>query len=179
MKALADSYGICLLLVHHTRKQQADDKFDMISGTNRLLGAADGGFVLSKEKRTSNAAVLDVTGRDQEDQRLHLFRNEETLVWELERVETELWKAPPDPFLESIAAFFSSAGGRWDGTASDLCRLLHLDCKPNVLSLRLSISSVRLLRDHDIHYTRQAAITVAAKSLCGRRWSRPHISQAG
>ena len=39
-----------------------------------------GGFVLSKEKRTSNAAVLDVTGRDQEDQRLHLNKNPETLV---------------------------------------------------------------------------------------------------
>ena len=42
LKALADNYGICLLLVHHTRKQQADDKFDMISGTTGLLGAADG-----------------------------------------------------------------------------------------------------------------------------------------
>ena len=117
-----------------------------------LLGAADGGFVLSKEKRTSNAAVLDVTGRDQPDQRLHLFRNEETLAWEPERVETELWKAPPEPFLESIATFLSSAGERWEGTASELCCLLNLDCKPNVLSLRLSISSVRLLRDHNIHY---------------------------
>ena len=117
-----------------------------------LLGAADGGFVLSKEKRTSNAVVLDVTGRDQEDQRLHLTKNSETLVWELESVETELWQEPPDPFLESIAAFLSSAGERWEGTASELCCLLHLDCKPNVLSLRLSIGSVRLLRDHDIHY---------------------------
>lgn len=117
-----------------------------------MLGAADGGFVLSKEKRTSNAAVLDVTGRDQEDQRLHLTKNPETLVWELESVETELWQEPPDPFLESIAVFLSSAGERWEGTASELCCLLNLDCKPNVLSLRLSISSVRLLRDHDIHY---------------------------
>ena len=152
LKALADSYGICLLLVHHTRKQQSDDKFDMISGTNGLLGAADGAFLLTKEKRTGNAACLDVSGRDQPDQRLHLFRNEETLAWELERVETELWQEPPDPFLESIAAFLSSVGERWEGTASELCCLLNLDCKPNVLSLRLSISSVRLLRDHDIHY---------------------------
>ena len=152
LKALADSYGVCLLLVHHTRKQQADDKFDMISGTNGLLGAADGAFLLTKEKRTGNAACLDVSGRDQPDQRLHLFRNEETLAWELESVETELWQEPPDPFLESIVAFLSSAGERWEGTASELCCLLNLDCKPNVLSLRLSISSVRLLRDHDIHY---------------------------
>ena len=49
LKALADSYGICLLLVHHTRKQQADDKFDMISGNNGWLGAADGAFLLIKE----------------------------------------------------------------------------------------------------------------------------------
>ena len=46
LKRLADDCGVCLLLVHHTRKQQADDKFDMISGTNGLLGAADGAFLL-------------------------------------------------------------------------------------------------------------------------------------
>ena len=152
LKAVADSYKVTMVIVHHTRKLEADDKFDMIAGTNGLLGAADGGFVLSKEKRTSNAAVLDVTGRDQEDQRLHLTKNPETLVWELERAETELWQEAPDPFLDGIAAFLSSTGGQWDGTASELCGLLHLDCKPNVLSLRLGVGSARLLRDHDICY---------------------------
>jgi len=63
LKRLADDCGICLLLVHHTRKQQADDKFDMISGTNGLLGAADGAFLLQKEKRTDGSAILDVAGR--------------------------------------------------------------------------------------------------------------------
>ena len=67
LKALADNYSICLLLVHHTRKQQSDDKFDMISGTTALLGAADGAFLLTKEIRTSDAACLDVSGRDQPD----------------------------------------------------------------------------------------------------------------
>ena len=62
LKKFTDSYGICLLLVHHTRKQNSDDKFDMISGTNGLLGAADGGFILRKEKRTSNSATLEVSG---------------------------------------------------------------------------------------------------------------------
>nr|WP_330407370.1 AAA family ATPase [Enterocloster lavalensis] len=52
LKQFAGRTGLCLLLVHHTRKQQADDKFDMISGTNGLLGAADGAFLLQKEKRT-------------------------------------------------------------------------------------------------------------------------------
>lgn len=53
LKQFTDSNGICLLLVHHTRKQQADDRFEMISGTNGLLGAADGAFLLHKDKRTS------------------------------------------------------------------------------------------------------------------------------
>ena len=58
LKNFSDRYGICLLLVHHTRKQTSDDKFDMISGTNGLLGAADGAFLLQKEKRTSKLQHL-------------------------------------------------------------------------------------------------------------------------
>ena len=38
IKKFTDRYGICVLIVHHTRKQNADDKFDMISGTTALLG---------------------------------------------------------------------------------------------------------------------------------------------
>ena len=152
LKALADSYGICLLLVHHTRKQQSDDKFDMISGTNGLLGAADGAFLLTKEKRTGNAACLDVSGRDQPDQRLHLFRNEETLAWELERVETELWKAPPEPLLEQVSAFLSSAGKDWVGTPTELLALLGVDMKPNALTRRLNVNAGRLLNEYGIRY---------------------------
>ena len=152
LKALADNYSICLLLVHHTRKQQSDDRFDMISGTNGLLGAADGAFLLTKEKRTGNAACLDVSGRDQPDQRLHLFRNEETLVWELERVETELWKAPPEPLLEQISAFLSSGGKEWKGTPTELAALLGVDMKPNALTRRLNVNAGRLLNEYGIRY---------------------------
>lgn len=54
LKAFSDKYGICFLVVHHTRKMESSDSFDMISGTNGLLGAADGAFVMQKEKRTDN-----------------------------------------------------------------------------------------------------------------------------
>ena len=97
LKTFADAYGICLMVVHHTRKQKSDDAFDMISGTNGLMGAADGAFLLQKEKRTSNAATLEVSGRDQQDQRLYLLRNEEKLCWDLDHVECELWKSEVDP----------------------------------------------------------------------------------
>lgn len=72
LKRFSDKHYVCLLVVHHTRKQGAEDCFDTISGTNGLMGAADGAFILQKEKRTDNKAVLDVVGRDQQDQRMLL-----------------------------------------------------------------------------------------------------------
>ena len=33
LKAFSDHYGICFLVVHHTRKMESSDSFDMISGT--------------------------------------------------------------------------------------------------------------------------------------------------
>lgn len=152
LKSFADSYGICLLLVHHTRKQTADDKFDMISGTNGLLGAADGAFLLSKEKRTSNTAILDVSGRDQQDMRLHLVRNEDTLAWELDRTETELWKAPPEPLLEEVAKRVTADCPCWVGGPTELVVFLGVDMKANALSLKLNVNAGRLLEEYGIRY---------------------------
>ena len=152
LKRLADDCGICLLLVHHTRKQQADDKFDMISGTNGLLGAADGAFLLQKEKRTDGSAILDVAGRDQQEQRLYLTKDKERLVWELDRTETELWVEPPDPVLEAIAAFVTTDKPTWSGTATELVTALGVDLKPNTLTMRLNVNAGRLLNEHGIRY---------------------------
>lgn len=152
MKKFADSCGICLLLVHHTRKQQSDDRFDMISGTNGLLGAADGAFLLQKEKRTSNAATLDVSGRDQQDQRLYLLRNQERLIWELEKTETELWKEPSEPLLEEIARHIAKDNPIWMGSPTELVSLLCVDMKPNALTLKLNVNAGRLLNEYGIRY---------------------------
>ncbi len=152
LKRFADESGVCLLLVHHTRKQQADDKFEMISGTNGLLGAADGAFLLQKEKRTDNAAILDISGRDQQDQRLYLSRDVERLVWQLERAETELWKAPPDPILEAVAALVTAEGTKWSGTPTELAEAVSVDIKPNALTLRLNVNAGILLDEYGVRY---------------------------
>lgn len=152
LKAFADEHSICLLLVHHTRKQQAEDKFDMISGTNGLLGAADGAFLLQKERRTSNTATLDISGRDQQDQCLYLTRNEERLIWTLERAETELWKEPPDPVLAAIAALVTAEQPQWSGTATELVAALGLKMKPNALSMRLNVRAGKLQCEYGIRY---------------------------
>ena len=152
LKRLADDCGVCLLLVHHTRKQQADDKFDMISGTNGLLGAADGAFLLQKEKRTDGSAVLDVAGRDQQDQRFYLTKDKERLIWTLERTETEAWTEPPDPVLEAIAALVTVEKPTWGGTATELVAALQTDMKPNALAMRLNVRAGKLLTDYHIRY---------------------------
>lgn len=153
LKRFADASGVCLLLVHHTRKQQADDRFDKISGTNGLMGAADGAFLLQKERRTDSAATLDISGRDLQDQRLYLKKDEERLAWELERRETELHKEPPDPVLEAVAALVTAERPEWNGTATDLAAVLGLDIQPNALTKRLNVRAGKLLLDFHIGYT--------------------------
>ena len=152
LKQFADNSGVCLMLVHHTRKQKSDDPYDMISGTNGLLGAADGAFLLQKEKRTANAATLDVSGRDQQDQRLYLNRNPEKLIWELERTEAELWKLPPEPLLELVAKQLTDDAPDWQGTPTELVSLLGVDMKPNALTMKLNINASRLLNEYGIRY---------------------------
>ena len=153
LKQFSDSWGICLLLVHHTRKQKSSDNFDMISGTNGLLGCADGAFMLYKETRTSNKATLEISGRDQQDQKIHLFRDEEKLCWNFEKAETELWKEPPEPLLECIANLVTEENPTWQGTATELIEKLGLDMKPNVVSLKLNVNAGRLMNDYSIRYT--------------------------
>ncbi len=152
LKEIAARCGICLLLVHHTRKQQAEDKFDMISGTNGLLGAADGAFLLQKESRTDNTATLDISGRDQQDQRLYLRRDVQRLTWNLERKETEPWKEPLDPVLEAVAALITVTKPQWCGTATELVSILHLDMKANALAMQLNVRAGRLLSEYHIRY---------------------------
>lgn len=148
LKKFSDEHAVCLLLVHHTRKLESSDSFDMISGTNGLLGAADGAFVMQKEKRTQNKATLEIAGRDQPDQELSLEFDREQCVWKLVKAETELWKEPPDEVLEQIVDFMSLRQS-WQGTATELLQELRgLNMQPNVLTRKLNVSVERLYLDH-------------------------------
>lgn len=153
LKSFAARHDICLLLVHHTRKQPAEDKFDMISGTTGLLGCADGAFLLRKEKRTDRNATLDVVSRDQPDQRLYLTRNEDTLIWQLDHAECELWKEPPDPLLEKVASLLTDSSPLWEGRASELAIILQEDTPPNLLVRRLNIGKGKLAELYQVEYT--------------------------
>ena len=82
LKRLADKHGIAILLIHHLRKEKAEDVFHRISGTTAISGAVDSSFTLVEEKRGSGRAKLSCIGRDIEYRELTLERNGEN-VWEL------------------------------------------------------------------------------------------------
>ena len=82
LKHIADTHGIAILLIHHLRKELADDVFSRISGTTAISGAVDSSFTLVEEKRGSGKAKLSCIGRDIEYRELTLERNAEN-VWEL------------------------------------------------------------------------------------------------
>lgn len=63
---LANSCQIALILVHHTRKQDAEDAMDLISGSTGFMAASDTAMVL-KRKRGRNDAELHVATRQFED----------------------------------------------------------------------------------------------------------------
>ena len=149
LKTFADKHGICLLLVHHTRKQPASDKFEMLSGTTGLLGCADGAFLLQMERGTTMNGTLDVVGRDQSEQRLHLVRDREHLFWNLDHLEAEVCEAPPAPLLEKLNALLTN---KWVGSPTDLVDLLEADQKPNTLSRYLNVNKSRLENEFGIEY---------------------------
>ena len=58
LKALADKYNVCILLIHHLRKQAADDPFQQIAGSNGLMGASDTSWVMQRKRMSQTADIL-------------------------------------------------------------------------------------------------------------------------
>ena len=82
LKKLADAHGIAIMLIHHLRKEKADDVFNRISGTTAISGAVDSSFTLVEERRGSGMARLSCIGRAIEYWELELRRNTDN-VWEV------------------------------------------------------------------------------------------------
>ena len=61
---LANEKGVSIILLHHTRKMEAEDPVDTVSGTLGLAGCADSVLVLN---RSSQGTTLYVRGRDIEE----------------------------------------------------------------------------------------------------------------
>lgn len=84
--------------------------------------------------------------------RLKLTRNTNSLVWELDSVETELWKQPPDPLLEKVSQLLTADRVEWTGTPTELCEAISADMKPNTMTLKLNVNAGRLYDEYGIKY---------------------------
>ena len=156
LKQFADKHCICVLTVHHTRKQPAGDSFEMISGTTGLLGCADGSMLMQKKKRTALDATVDVVGRDQQDQILYLKKDADTQIWSLERTENEPYKEPPDPVLGAVSKLVSSENREWTGSPTELAEAVNTGMAANSLTKYLNVKSGRLLDDYQVKYENRA-----------------------
>ncbi len=64
LQCLAAEFGIAVVVVHHTRKAEAEDPFDCLSGSTGLTGTADTTLVLARD---SQGTTLYGRGRDVEE----------------------------------------------------------------------------------------------------------------
>jgi hypothetical protein len=66
LQRLANRANVCILVIHHNRKQQSDDPFDLIGGSTGLTGAVDFAMVLQRDRNEAMGSLF-VSGRDMED----------------------------------------------------------------------------------------------------------------
>lgn len=120
LKLLADKLGICILLVHHTRKLPDSDCMNEISGTNGIAGSADTLMLLKKEKRTSRSAALFCTGRDIEDREMTLYLDRDTCIWEVKSDTLEEQDDSLPEELEELVEYMKDTG-EFVGTSGEFC----------------------------------------------------------
>lgn len=63
IQTFANERNMCILILHHTRKADADDVFDTLNGSGGVGGAVDGALIIAR-KRGEGAAILSTTGRE-------------------------------------------------------------------------------------------------------------------
>ena len=106
LKRIADKHKIAIVAVHHLRKlADSGDPFNQVSGTTGITGAVDSSYVLKKDTRSADTAVLPATGRDIEYQQMVLkFENR---IWQMveRKNERELRQEEVPSFLFRLVDF--------------------------------------------------------------------------
>ncbi len=82
LQQLATRRGLAIIVIHHTRKADATDFLDAVSGTAGLTAATDSVAVLTRPRGEADG-LLEVTGRDIEEKSFALQFDGEALSWSL------------------------------------------------------------------------------------------------
>lgn len=139
LKELADRYGICILLVHHLRKQSSSDPYDQISGSTGIMGVADTTWLMHRQ-RMSKTATIRIIGRDIDEKMLHI--REENCIWTLDEEETAeqlVTKAVPD-YLWKVADYIDMVG-KWLIMPATYSALVVSNTSTPALSKNVCLSS--------------------------------------
>ncbi|MCL2427371.1 MAG: helicase RepA family protein [Oscillospiraceae bacterium] len=171
IKDIADRYKIAILLVHHVRKAPDSDPFNTVSGSMGIIGAVDSMYVLEKERRAENKAVLHVTGRDVEDKQLLLEFDRERTVWNFISYLSD--EQAEDKLVPAVVSFISKQKS-YSGTSSALLEELknigaEMQYSPNVLTRKLKEQALILEKRHNIklEFTRKKDARLISLVLVG------------
>lgn len=168
LKQFADSRGICVLLVHHTRKSKSlDDSFDNINGSTGIMGAADFTVVLDKRSRMDDEASFILTGRDIEQQERVIRFEKASCRWVMQGTAAELAaqrrvaEYEESPITQTLRTLLLQGDGHWSGNAQALLqmgqRYAHTELAPSSQALSKAIAEMEPLlweRDaikHTVH----------------------------
>lgn len=128
LKTFIDKNRLSLVIVHHNRKMKdPENNFNMISGTNGIMGAADTIFMIDKKSREDRNATLHITGRDVQEDNTIIYFNNYTFRWEVVgnasiiAEEDKKRDYENNPIVKTIKSLISeSPNGQWKGTATNL-----------------------------------------------------------
>lgn len=155
LKKIADHFLMTILLVHHTRKTGSNDSFNMISGTTGLLGCADGALVLQKASRLTDAATLDVTGREVADLQLNLRFDKQKKVWEFVSFGIQPQAEEKHPVLLAVQSFIREER-EWQGYAGELLEKLKakgkVEAEPQTLTRLMNAHITELANQYGVLY---------------------------
>lgn len=136
LKKLADKHGVAILLIHHLRKENADDVFNRISGTTGVQGAVDSSFTPIEDKRGSGKAKLSCIGRDIEYREICLSRNEDN-VWEKVSDTREQPELLGDAIISLLSEFMKSVS-HFIGTPTELADKLFTQSGERISPKKIS-----------------------------------------
>jgi hypothetical protein len=123
---LAIELGVPIIIVHHTRKAEAEDLIDKVSGTFGLSGAADTIIIIEHQ---SQGTVFDVRGRDVEANSLAVQFSKETCRWTILGSAAGVHRSSE---RASILAAFEETNAPM--TAKDVTDALACDTPPRHMS---------------------------------------------
>lgn len=139
LKKIADNHGICIFVVHHTRKERdGGNIFNDMTGSTGIMGVADTGMILRKEDRFGDNATLCITGRDVEEKKLKMQMH--GVKWEIteELSADDLRKERIPDFVFKVVDFLFEHR-KFDGTVTELLAAVgNTELKPNVASKYLT-----------------------------------------